>query len=296
MDGFLLVDKEKGATSFDVVKKIRVLTRESGVGHAGTLDPLATGLLVLALGEATKLLEYFVGCDKEYEVAAYFGKISDTYDADGKIVSVDEKAYRSSEDIEAVIKEKFIGEISQIPPKYSALKINGKRAYEMARKGENIVMKPRKVKIFRFDIHEFDWPTVSFRVKCGSGTYVRSLIHDLGRELKCGAYVAESRRTKVGNFSMENAYEIDELSQWSVYEIEKKLISLEILGKEFKRADISEDEYDALKNGKTLPNKKLDQSEGAKQVYGAYCNGFLAGIVEADKNGTGIKFRKMIVR
>ena len=295
MDGFLLVDKGSGVSSFDVVKKIRDLTRELRVGHAGTLDPLATGLLVVAIGEATKLLEYFIGCDKEYEVSGCFGKVSDTYDLDGKITVVDEKAYHDSEEIVSVIKGKFIGKIEQIPPQYSALKVKGKRAYEIARKGGNVELKPRKVNISRFDLREFDWPTVSFRVKCGSGTYIRSLIHDLGQELKCGAYVTKLRRTKVGDFFVENACEIEKL-EGKVDKIDKYLISLEDLGKKFKRIDVTDEEYLALKNGRILPSKKVDQLTGEKLVFVAYCGDFLVGVVERDKSGKGIKFRKMIVR
>ncbi|MFA6917224.1 MAG: tRNA pseudouridine(55) synthase TruB [Candidatus Gracilibacteria bacterium] len=295
MDGFLLIDKEIGVSSFDVVKRVRSLTREPHVGHAGTLDPLATGLLVVAIGEATKLLEYFIGCDKEYEVSACFGKVSDTYDSDGKITIVDGKAYHDSEEIVSVIKQKFIGEIEQIPPQYSAIKVKGKRAYEIARKGGSVELKARKVNILRFDLREFDWPVVSFRVKCGSGTYIRSLIHDLGRELGCGAYVTKLRRTKVDNFPVEMSCEVEKLAE-RIDKIDKYLISLEDLGKKFKRIDLTDEEYEALKNGRTLLSKKVDQLTDADEVFVAYCNDFLTGVVEVDKSGKGIKFRKMIVR
>lgn len=295
MDGFLLLDKESGVGSFDVVKKVRNFTREVHVGHAGTLDPLATGLLLVAVGEATKLLEYFIGCDKEYEVSAYFGKISDTYDSDGKITVVDEGIYCDSEEIVSVINREFIGEVEQMPPKYSALKIKGKRACDILRKGGDVELKPRKVKILRFDMKEFDWPRVSFRVKCGSGTYIRSLIHDLGQELKCGAYVTSLRRTKVGDFSVGNARSVDELAE-HIDKIEKYLMSLEDIGRKFNKIEVTEDEYKTLKNGGVVMNKKIDQSGAGGGVCMAYCSGFLAGILETGKDGIGVKFRKMIVR
>ncbi len=216
MQGFLLIDKGEGLTSFDVISRVRRWTGERRVGHAGTLDPLATGLLVVAVGKATKLLKNFVGLDKEYEVKARFGAVSDTYDREGRIVVLDEgefgkfgKILRS--DLENLIREKFSGEIDQVPPKYSALKINGKKAADMARKGIDFEMKSRKVKVYSFAITDFKWPRqrrarpeVSFKIHCGSGTYIRSLIHDIGQELGCGAYVTELRRGKVGNFSVND--------------------------------------------------------------------------------------------
>lgn len=234
MKGFLLVDKEKGWTSFDVVAKIRgVLSRgvaKQGkrkrlkVGHAGTLDPLATGLLFIAVGDYTKLLKNFVGLDKEYEVEAEFGFTSDTYDAEGNLQKVDVSFEAGITDIEKIIKDKFVGEIEQIPPKYSALKINGKKAYELARSGKEFEVKSRKVVIKQFDIIDFNWPIVKFRIFCGSGTYVRSLIHDLGQELGCGAYVKGLRRTKVGDFSVEKALRFSDCED-AFEEISEKLFS-----------------------------------------------------------------------
>lgn len=204
MQGFLLIDKGEGLTSFDVISRIRRWTGERRVGHAGTLDPLATGLLVVAVGKATKLLKNFVGLNKEYEVKARFGAVSDTYDREGRIVATGEIKEFSQTDLAELICEKFLGEIDQIPPKYSALKINGKKAADMARKGIEFEMKPRKVKIYSFDVTDFKWPEVGFKIHCGSGTYIRSLIHDIGQELGCGAYVTQLRRGKVGNFSVED--------------------------------------------------------------------------------------------
>ncbi|MFA7685296.1 MAG: tRNA pseudouridine(55) synthase TruB, partial [Candidatus Gracilibacteria bacterium] len=278
-----------------IVKTIKRLSREAHVGHAGTLDPLATGLLILALGEATKLLEYFIGSDKEYEVSACFGKESDTYDAEGKIISVDEKMFCDSEEITSVIKKKFMGEIDQMPPKYSALKVKGKRACDILRKGGDVELKARKILVSRFDLKEFDWPNVSFRVKCGSGTYIRSLIHDLGKELKCGAYVTVLRRTKVGDFSVDWAKDVSYFEE-KIERIEKSLLSLELIGEKFKKIELAEDDYDGLKNGGIVVNKKFEQTGFLEAPVMAYCNDLLAGVVELSKDQKGIKFRKMIVR
>lgn len=222
MNGLILIDKPRGITSFDVVAKVRRITGEKRVGHAGTLDPLATGLLIVGVGrDFTKQLGSYLKMDKEYEVMAEFGAVSDTYDADGRIFSsadnrdltVGQTVIKRVEknDLLRIIKKKFLGHIQQIPPKYSALKIKGKRACDRMRQGENVELEPREVTIDEFLIMDFSWPKVKFRVKCGSGTYVRSLIHDLGQELGCGAYVIELRRTKIGEYSVDDAVGIDRI-------------------------------------------------------------------------------------
>lgn len=214
MEGFLLIDKPKGITSFDVIAKVRKLTGERRVGHAGTLDPLATGLLIVAVGRgATKHLQKFVGLDKEYEVTGKFGYVSDTYDADSKnIVALKPDFKTDRYEIEKIIAANFLGEIKQVPPAYSAIKIGGKRAYELARKGMAVSLGARLVKIEDFSVIRFDWPLVSFRIHCSSGTYVRSLIHDFGQKLGCGAYVVNLRRTKIGDFKLEDAQKLESLN------------------------------------------------------------------------------------
>ena len=214
MEGFLLIDKEKGFTSFDVVRGVRQLCGVKKVGHGGTLDPLATGLLVVAVGRSsTKKLHTLLKSDKEYEVVAAFGYISDSYDADGHLTRVkyDESATFNKKNIEKIISKNFIGEIEQMPPKYSALKVKGRRACDIVRAGGKVELKSRKIRIDSFEIMDFQWPEVRFRVKCGSGTYIRSLIHDLGQSLGCGAYVKELRRTKVGEYVVEDAVKLEEI-------------------------------------------------------------------------------------
>jgi tRNA pseudouridine55 synthase len=212
MEGFLLIDKEKGITSFDVVCGVRRKTGVKKVGHGGTLDPLATGLLVVAVGRSfTKKLHTLLKTDKEYEVVGKFGYVSDSYDADGEIKEVNKDFECEKQDIQKMILRKFLGEIEQMPPKYSALKVKGRRACDIVRAGGEVELKSRKIRIDSFEIMDFQWPEVRFRVKCGSGTYIRSLIHDLGQELGCGAYVKELRRTKVGEYSVENAVKVEEI-------------------------------------------------------------------------------------
>ncbi|MFH1218571.1 MAG: tRNA pseudouridine(55) synthase TruB [Candidatus Peregrinibacteria bacterium] len=209
MKGFYLIDKKKGVTSFDVVREIRRKTGEKRVGHAGTLDPLATGLLIVAVGrENTRELGKFLKSDKEYVVSAKFGSVSDTYDSEGKVEECDVLKKCSRKEVEELIEREFLGEIDQVPPKYSALKVGGRKACDVMRKGGDVELTSRKVKVYKFDVIEFKWPVVTFKVACGSGTYIRSLVHDLGQKLGCGAYVAELRRTKVGDYSVEDAGKI----------------------------------------------------------------------------------------
>lgn len=227
MDGFILIDKEKGMTSFGVVKRVRYLSKEKKVGHSGTLDPLATGLLIIALGRCTKSLTNLIGCDKEYEVIAKFGYVSNTYDGEGEIKASGFKNKYKRSDIAEVIKKSFLGEIEQMPPIYSAKKIKGVRAYNLARQGKEVILKPKKIKVNLFEIEKFSWPEVKFKIKCGSGCYVRSLIHDLGQKLKVGAYVQELRRTKINDFSVVNARKLDELNE----NIEQEIIPIEEMAK-----------------------------------------------------------------
>ena len=210
MDDILLIDKPSGITSFDVIRKLRgnFAGRAPKMGHAGTLDPLASGLLIIGLNKATKRLAHFMNMPKTYEVAIEFGKVSDTYDAAGNIENSAAAAAALNiikEEFFEKTLQQFIGKISQMPPDFSAKRINGKRAYDLARKGISPQLKPQTVEIYSLEITNWDWPFVSLRVKCGKGTYIRSLAHDLGQKLGCGGYVKELRRTAIGDFKVEQA-------------------------------------------------------------------------------------------
>ena len=297
MRGFVMVDKGMGMTSFDVVYKVRKWANEKRVGHAGTLDPLATGLLIVAVGEATKVLEYLIGFDKEYEVKGLFGAVSDTFDAEGKIEILSEeemKKYKrvTRESFEKNILPKFLGEIEQVPPKYSALKIDGKRAMDMARKGEEFEMKSRKVMIHELEIMEFNWPEVVIRVKCGSGTYIRSLINDMGEELGCGAYVKELRRTKIDRYSVDDANVIAIRRGFDFVNknIEQYVVPLEKMLSHWPKIELTDEEFAKLKNGGFVVYKK---SELAGVVL-AYYKGKVIGLLEKWSAPGTIKFRKQI--
>jgi tRNA pseudouridine55 synthase len=222
--GFILINKPAGITSHDVVDKLREITGVKKIGHSGTLDPFATGLLILGIGrEFTKKLSVFQKKDKEYIATLRLGAESDTFDIEGKIVEKKVEKIPERKEIEEVLKN-FLGEIEQIPPSFSAKKIKGKKLYELARKGIKIKAKPQKVKIYEISILEYKFPHLKIKVNCSSGTYIRSLANDIGKKLGCGAYVEELMRTKIGEFSIENAVELSKLTpkNWKSFLINLK--------------------------------------------------------------------------
>ncbi len=213
----LLIDKPAGWTSFDVVNKVRhLIKRYAGkkikVGHSGTLDPLATGLLVLATGKKTKMLESLTGLDKEYTGTITLGSATPSYDLETEPGPVKETAHISEKMILEAASE-LTGEIMQIPPSYSAIRKEGKRLYKSARAGLEVKADPRKVRVDRFDIEEISMPLVKFKVACGKGTYIRSLAHDMGQILGCGGHLSSLRRTAIDAFRVEDAFRIDELME-----------------------------------------------------------------------------------
>lgn len=208
----LLVDKPLRWTSFDVVKKLRYHLKIKKIGHAGTLDPLATGLLILCTGKMTKKIESFQAQEKEYTGKFILGQTTPSYDLETAPTAPVDISHITEETIKNTAKE-FSGFISQTPPIYSAVKVKGKRAYESARKGEDIKLKSREVEIKAFEITAIVDNTISFRVVCSKGTYIRSLAHDFGEKLGVGAYLSELRRTRIGKFDVKDAKSIEELTQ-----------------------------------------------------------------------------------
>lgn len=211
-DGILLVDKEQDWTSFDVVNKLRNVLHVKKMGHAGTLDPMATGLLVILSGKATKLSDSVMGHDKEYYATMTLGVSTDTQDIWGNVIGGSPEAAASMTDeqiLNAV--RSYTGEIDQIPPMYSAIKIKGKKLYELARKGTEVERKPRHIVIHELEMLGRDGNDVRLRIECSSGTYIRTLCHDIGEFLGCGACMSELRRTKIGGYSIENAHRISEI-------------------------------------------------------------------------------------
>ena len=225
MDGILVIDKPKGLTSHDVVDFIRRKFGFKTVGHAGTLDPMATGVLVILLGSSTKSSQTFSSDDKVYEGTIFLGATSDTGDACGKIEQTAKSVHFTAKEIEDVF-NKFLGEIEQHPPMYSAVKHKGRKLYEFARKGISVETRPRKVMIKELSIVNIALPEVQFKVTCSKGTYVRQLAIDIGKALGCGAHLSALKRTRSGRFSIDEAMSMEELKAMSVLELEKKVIGL----------------------------------------------------------------------
>lgn len=211
MDGIILIDKPKGISSFDVIRKLRKILKEKKIGHTGTLDPLATGLMILCLGKATKLAADLEAKDKIYQASFDLGYSTDSYDIEGKII---EKSYKNISDVE--LKKsvaKFIGQIKQIPPMYSAIKINGKKLYDLARKGLEIERAEREVRIDYIDILDFSDNKVKIRTKVSKGCYIRSLIHDIGMDLGSYATMTSLRREQVGNSNLNMAFNLETIEK-----------------------------------------------------------------------------------
>ncbi len=209
MNGFLVVDKPPGLTSHDVVLKVRRLFKVKKVGHCGTLDPMATGVLVLGLGKGTKLSRFLHLDPKEYQGEITLGVTTDTLDATGRVV--EERPVEVSEEKIKETLEEFEGEITQIPPMTSAIKVNGVPLYVLARRGIEVERPPRQVRIDRIDFLGWEKPVVKFKVVCGKGTYVRTLAADFGEKLGCGAHLSALNRLSSGEFSIENAWQLEEL-------------------------------------------------------------------------------------
>src|SRR5256712_8568833 len=212
IDGALVINKPKGKTSHDIVDAVRHLAGFRQIGHLGTLDPLATGVLVLLLGRATRLVQFYSGRRKRYEAGFRFGFATDTYDSDGEAQGPD-----AAPGLDTAILQKFaaerIGRFEQMPPSFSAKKVKGRPAYELARKKQTVELKPVEVEIYEYKLKEIDGNIARFVIECSSGTYIRSLAHEMGQKLGSGAHLAEITRTAVGEFSLEQAITLEELAE-----------------------------------------------------------------------------------
>ena len=263
-NGILNIDKPQGITSHDVVDIVRKIFPGIKVGHTGTLDPIATGVLPICIGKATKLSDELLSENKVYKVKMLLGVETDTYDITGKIVF----ANTLNED-EIYIKERikrFIGKSSQIPPIYSAIKIKGKKDYEYARNGENVSLKPREIEIFNIDDIDVNLRKrqVSFVVSCTKGTYIRSLVHDIGIKLGCGATMIELKRLKTGDFDINDSIDLYEFLNLEYLDMLDKIVSIEELYKDSKKINLNDKDYDKFLNGITI---KTDVPNGIVRVY-----------------------------
>lgn len=215
MDGILLIDKPSGISSFGAVSKVRwvisnITGKKAKVGHAGTLDPFATGLLILLVGSATKNADKFLKLDKSYQATVCLGFDSTTADPEGELTKRSDIQPKPEEITKTL--EELTGTIEQTPPIYSAIKVNGQRAYHLARKGQMVELKPRQVTVHGFSEVTYEYPYIRFNVDVSSGTYIRSLAVDIGKKLATGAYLKELRRTKIGSYSIKDAHQLDSIN------------------------------------------------------------------------------------
>lgn len=217
-EGILLVDKPSGMTSHDVVNRVRRIYQLRKVGHAGTLDPMATGLMILLIGKATKVSQYLISLPKTYEGEALFGQTTDTQDADGEIMEERPLPEGLNSEMLDLSMRAFLGDQYQTPPMFSAKKVKGVPLYKLARKGKEVEREPRVIHIASFQLLDWDSPRLRFRLHCSKGTYVRTVLHDLGEKLGCGAHLTALRRTKIDRFQVAEAFTLEALNEASTQE------------------------------------------------------------------------------
>ncbi|MGI5949614.1 tRNA pseudouridine(55) synthase TruB [Peptoniphilus sp.] len=278
MNGLLVFDKPKGITSHDVVYKVRKKTGIKKVGHTGTLDPLATGVLVICIGRATKVSDYVLSSDKEYIAKIKLGLLTDSYDINGNILKEEDVSFNRDE-IEIVLNS-FIGEQMQTPPIYSAIKINGQKLYEYARSGKEINIPKRKISINSIELLDFnDKDEITIKVSVSKGTYIRSLANDIGKKLNTNGTITELRRTKTGDFNITEAIDMDKFSEMSLEEIDKHLLPIDKALDNLKNIKINANFRDRILNGVFY---KLDD-EYSESEYKIYCGDEFLGIGEIRK-------------
>ena len=225
LDGVLLVDKPRDHTSHDVIARLRGKLRMRKIGHAGTLDPMATGLLVVLVGRATRVSQYIISLDKEYEGTIELGKTTDSQDADGQTMETRPVPALTEDEVRAAM-QGFLGDQYQTPPMFSAIKIDGVPLYKRARRGEDVEREPRFIRVMSWDLLRFESPRIDFRLRCTKGTYVRTLANDLGNKLGCGAHLCALRRTATDKLNVSQALTMEEIERLSIPEIEKRLIAV----------------------------------------------------------------------
>lgn len=250
--GVLNINKPLGISSFEVVRKIKKLAGEKKVGHGGTLDPEASGVLPVCIGKATKAIDFIMKGEKEYIAKVKLGVVTDTYDREGKVLREGNVNFTEEEIIKAI--HKFEGSIDQVPPMYSALKQNGKKLYELAREGKEVYREPRNITIYSIDILSIDSPIIEIKVRCSKGTYIRSLCYDIGEELGCGAMMWELKRTATGTFTIENSVDLKELTESN---ISNYIVSLDEIFNKFPKLVVNEKFERLILNGVTINDRTL---------------------------------------
>ena len=275
MDGIIVINKEKGCTSHDIVYKVKKMFNTK-VGHTGTLDPNATGVLPILLGKGTKISKYLIEHDKEYEVVLQLGVKTTTADEEGEIIEEKEVLKESLEqlEIERILKS-FIGKIEQMPPKYSAIKVNGRKLYEYARKGQEVEIKPREVEIYNIEITNIqkEKKQIEFKVSCSKGTYIRTLCEDIAEKMRTVGYMKELKRTKVGDFNIEQAITLGQLQEKENI----KIITIEEMFKDKEEIILEDSKITLLLNGVKMNMKKPN---GIYRIYNKQNKFIGLGIVQ----------------
>ena len=291
MNGILNVYKNKGMSSFDVVRKIKFLAHEKKVGHTGTLDPEATGVLPVALGKATKTIDYIMNCNKTYEVKFLLGTKTTTYDLEGEVIEKKDTSFLTVEEVkDAVIS--FIGEYDQVPPMYSALKQNGVRLYDLARQGIEVERQGRRIHILNIEDIKIELPYVSMKVSCSKGTYIRSLCFDIGEKLNVGATMTELNRSETSVFRQEDSVNIEDLTEDNIQDY---LISIEDALKFYPKLVVNSSFTKLLVNGVKVFDRRLTKEYREKDVlYRVYdSEGVFIGLGRQDDKG--FKIEKLLM-
>ena len=275
MDGIIVINKEKGCTSHDIVYKVKKMFNTK-VGHTGTLDPNATGVLPILLGKGTKISKYLIEHDKEYEVVLQLGVKTTTADEEGEIIEEKEVQKESLEQlkIERILKS-FIGKIEQMPPKYSAIKVNGRKLYEYARKGQEVEIKPREVEIYNIEITNIqkEKKQIEFKVSCSKGTYIRTLCEDIAEKMRTVGYMKELKRTKVGDFNIEQAITLGQLQEKENI----KIITIEEMFKDKEEIILEDSKIILLLNGVKM---NMEKPNGIYRIYNKQNKFIGLGIVQ----------------
>ncbi len=260
--GILNIDKPAGLTSRRVVDRVVELVRPAKVGHAGTLDPLATGVLVVCVGKATRLIELVQEHPKSYHATFLLGRESDTDDLEGTVTETAVDREITREEVETHLPA-FVGRIAQVPPKFSAVHVEGRRAYERARAGQTVELTPRTVEIFRLEITRFDYPELELAIDCGSGTYIRSIGRDLGRALGCGAVMSALVRTQVGPYRIEDAIQLDRLTPDT---LDGHLLKATTAVPSLPKRVVNEEEVALVRGGRPIPRGAVAHSTNSDSV------------------------------
>jgi tRNA pseudouridine55 synthase len=279
IEGLLVLDKPSGMTSRAVVDRVqRWFPKRTRIGHAGTLDPLATGVLVLCVGGTTRLIEYVQRMDKVYRTRLLLGARSDSDDADGNITPVSGVVAADAATVAACVAD-FIGTLEQVPPAYSAVKVAGQRAYDLARRGEEVSLSSHSVQIHAIQIQDYAYPHLDLEVRCGKGTYIRSLARDIGERLGCGALVQQLRRTRIGPFTAEEALTLDADMETA----RSRLLPMEMAVAELPRLVLPDRERKRLEQGQVLAmTESLPEIEKGKEVAVFDAAGRLAAVAVFD--------------